>query len=223
LFIFNGKNQVQVLSGDGAVTTDLATPPVDWAASFPTCGANHEGRVWGAGNSNDPHRVYYSNPADHEDYTTAAVAGSISVYPGEGTQIVSMISFKGLLIVFKKPMGIYFIDTTSPTIGDWSARRLSRDVGAACPGCVCQIPDDILFVTPGGEFQLISEVKEFGDISVKSFSTVLQLTDFFHTNLNFSAIHRTQSVYYDDQQEAHFFMPATGSTVNNLRCVFDWK
>ena len=70
LFIFTGKNAVQMLDGDGATTAAIATPPADWsAANQPTCGANHEGRIWGAGNANDPHRVYYSTQTNHADFT----------------------------------------------------------------------------------------------------------------------------------------------------------
>jgi len=54
LFIFTGRNQVQVLAADGAATSNLATPPADWTgANQPRFGLVHEGRMWGGGNVNE--------------------------------------------------------------------------------------------------------------------------------------------------------------------------
>ena len=90
LFIFLGAlNQVQVLSGDGVTIADLATPPVDWAASFPVTGVLQGPRLIGAGNANDPHRVYYSTATSMEDFT-AAGSGTIAVFPGEGQGIAEV-------------------------------------------------------------------------------------------------------------------------------------
>ncbi|MFQ5459389.1 MAG: hypothetical protein ACE5EL_01205, partial [Anaerolineae bacterium] len=98
LFHFNGNDVVQVLSADGVATTDLTTPPTDWSGgNQPRSGTIHKNRLWGWGNANDPHRVYYSLAADHEDFTTSD-AGSISVYPGEGQYIIAGISFRGYIL-----------------------------------------------------------------------------------------------------------------------------
>lgn len=111
LFIFTGTDQVQVLSGDGATTSNIgANRPADWATLFPICGANHNARLWGAGNSSDPHRLYYSLATDHEDFTSAG-AGTVAVFPGEGQKIVAIASFYGILLVWKFPRGLYLVDS----------------------------------------------------------------------------------------------------------------
>src|SRR4030095_6101786 len=49
LFVFTGRNPVQVLEADGATTADVATPPTDWAGVNQTpAGAPHAARGWRA-------------------------------------------------------------------------------------------------------------------------------------------------------------------------------
>ena len=89
LFIFTGNNQVQVLAGDAAVTAAISAPPPDWTLpNFPLTGCLHVGRLWGAGNPNDPHRVYASLNSNHEDFTTTPL--SFSIFPGEGEGIAAI-------------------------------------------------------------------------------------------------------------------------------------
>ncbi len=222
LFIFTGNNAVQVLSADGVVTTALATPPADWAGTNqPKTGCIHNGRLMGAGNANDPHRVYASLATNHEDFTGTPL--SYSVFPGEGEGIAFIVSFKGLLVVFKSPNGIYAIDTTDPSTANHTISRISKEIGIAGPGGGCVIDDDILFLEKGGEFNLISAVQEFGNLGTQSLSDVLEMTDFIHENFNKEALNKTMSVFYADKREAHFYVTGTGATHLNLRVVFDWK
>lgn len=68
LFIFTGNNKVQVLSGDGTSTTNIAGPAVDWNSGQPSCGCLHDNRLWASGGSSDPFRLYYSRFGNHEDF-----------------------------------------------------------------------------------------------------------------------------------------------------------
>ena len=99
LFLFTDTNQVKVLSGDGVTMTNISSPPADWTNVRPVCGCIHENRLWGGAG----HFVYFSNPANHEDFNTALVSGIQAVFPGVGDEIVHIESFKGMLLVFKKP------------------------------------------------------------------------------------------------------------------------
>lgn len=220
LFIFTGLNQVQVLSGDGATTAAIATPPADWAGSFPSFGFNHEGRVWGAGNPNDPHRVYYSTAGNHEDMTGAG-SGSISVYPGEGERLIAGMSFKGLIVLWKYPLGIYIIDTSDPTISNWKVRRLSRAVGGGSAQCFCEIDNDVLFSDSTLNFHLLSAVQEFGDAAASNLSRKDNIYAFIQDNFNLGKVSNIRAVYYGAKREAHFALAGTGSSVNNRRFVFD--
>jgi hypothetical protein len=223
LFCFNGVDVVQVLSGDGATTADLTTPPTDWSgANQPTCGANHEDRIWGAGNANDPHRVYYSDTTDHEDFT-GGVSGQVPVYPGEGEKIVAIQSFKGLLIVWKYPKGVYYIDTTDPTVANWKVKRLGTSTSGISALSTLITDDDIVFIDSNGQFQFLSTVQEFGDVSNRNLSKIADLNVWMRDNINFSRLDKCQAVWYPKKREARFALTKSGSTVNDIQVIIDFN
>lgn len=223
LFIFTGENQVQVLSGNGATTSDLATPPTDWSASnFPTFGVVHNGKLWGGGNPNDPHRLYYSVSTNHEDFTGAG-SGSISVYPGVGRKLVGAVSFKGLLIVWKYPKGVYIIDTSDPTAANWTVEKVSDAVGAVGPGVIVPIENDILFMSPDGQIHRLSAVVSQGSFGSVNLSTEPHMDDFALNNFSFSTLQRSKGIFYPLRQEAQFAIPGMSSSVLNVRIVLDFS
>lgn len=223
LFIFTGKNVVQVLSADGATTANITTPPADWsAANQPVSGAIHEARLWGWGNLNDAYRVYYSTIGNHEDFTGAG-SGSISVYPGEGEKLVAGISYKGGLILWKFPVGLYFIDTTDPTIANWKVSRITQSIGAASPLAVIVTDDDALYLDKDLNFQLLSATTEFGDVASRNLSTIAAMNEFVRTNLNFARAPYVRGIYYSAKREAHFAVAKTAATTNTGRLVVDFN
>lgn len=224
LFIFTGQEQVQVLSADGATTADIAagTRPADWAASFPVWGANHENRMWGGGNSNSPHRAYFSVSTDFEDFT-AAGSGSLNVFPGEGQRLVAGCSFKGLLVLWKFPRGIYIVDTSNSDVTLWRVTRISSTIGGAGPRCFCVVEDDILFMDATGAFHLLSAVQEFGSVSSQAISRRVYFDEWMRRNVNLSRLGNVRAVYYSARREAHFAISGTGSNVNNRRVIWDFN
>lgn len=221
LFLFTGKNAVQVLSADGATTSNIATPPADWSGvNQPSFGMIHEGRLWGGGNANDPHRLYYSTTGNHEDLTGSG-AGSLSIYPGEGERLVGGLSFNGAIILWKYPLGVYFVDTSDPTSANWKARRLSSAIGGASPHGFTQIDRDVMFIDPTGNIHLLSAVQEFGDAAASSLSQRFDIYSFIQNNINLARLPYARAVYYGAKREVHFALAATGSTTNNFRFVVD--
>lgn len=217
LFIFTGANQLKVLSGDGIAVTNVSKPSADWAGTFPVCGTLHDNRLWGA----MQHRVYFSQFSDHEDFQDSTNAGSLAIYPGEGESIVSIMSFKGQLLVFKYPSGIYVVNTTDPTIVNWTVTRLSKVLGAAGSGVVINIDDDVLFCDPGGVFHLISATQEQGDYGLDSASKAAQMDSFIRDNLSLVRLRNAQAVFYSAKREVHFGLSQTGAGPNNSRLVVD--
>lgn len=222
LFIFTGLNQVRVLSGDGVVATALATPPADWAANFPTFGLLHtsSGRLVGGGNPNDPHRLYYSTATSHEDFTGAG-SGSLAVFPGEGERLVGAISFKGVVVAWKYPSGVYVIDTRDADSAKWTINRLTVGTGGVSPFGACITDNDVVFLDAASNFQLLSSVNEFGDLMSNNISRVTNVYSFVQDNFNLGQLQRTRAVYYAAKREVHFAMPGLGSSVNNVRFVLD--
>lgn len=218
LFIFTPNNQVQVLSGDGATTANIATPPADWSSVFPVTGCLHQGRLIGAGNSNDPHRVYYTGTSNHEDFSAG---GSITCYPGEGEGIVKVMSFKGLILLFKFPYGIFYIDARDANPANWRVDKLNAVLGAAGPGCPVQLEDDVLFLDPQGNLHFISSTTEYGNLNLRSLTTEANFQAYVKDNFALAGMPRARGVLYPRKREVHFAVTGTGSTVNNLRMVVD--
>lgn len=218
LFMFTGANTVKVIRGDGAVMSSITSPPADWAGSFPITGVLHENRLWGALG----HRLYYSDPTDHENFTSVS-AGTIVVYPGEGDKIIALMSFKGQLLVFKYPKGVYVLNTTDPTLANWKTFPISKTVGAAGPLSVANMEDDVLWVDPGGIFHLLSAVREYGDFGFQAASAPARMDSFLRENANLARLPNTQCVVYEAKREVHFAVSKAGSTVNNARLVIDFN
>lgn len=226
LFIFTGVNPVQVLSADGATTSALSAPPADWSgANQPSFGLIHEGRLWAGGNSNDPHRLYYSDSSgtvDHEEFVTSD-AGSFAIYPGEGERLVGAVSFRGGIVCFKHPRGIYFVDTTDPTLANWKVSRITNGVGAHWTGLIAHTYNDIAFVDETGEIRLISATDAFGDVSTDSISDIHYMSEFIRDNLNLSQAKQWRLQWYPTKRELHMACTRSGSTTNDARLVVDFN
>ena len=221
LFCLTGTNAIQVLSADGASTADLSTPPADWSGSNqPSCGAIHEGRFVGAGNLNDPHRVYFSLATDHEDFTSTAL--SISVYPGEGQKIVSIASIKGFLIVWKFPRGIYAIDSSNSDTSKWRAFRLTGKIGGVSPLGFAFIEDDLIFMDPGGNIHRLSAVEATGSFRTSAITDKENIAELLRTEVNLAQLSNTQAIFYAAKREAHFTLASSG-TVFDRRLVVDFN
>lgn len=224
LFIFTGRNVVQVLSADGATTSNISTPPSDWSGSNqPTTGLNHEDRLWGCGNANDPHRLYYSLTTNHEDFTTSD-AGSIVVYPGEGERIVGAISYLGYIICWKFPKGIYVVDTTSPTIANWKVSRITGELGGVSVQGQKTVDDgSIVFLDSSGLFYRIVPTDTLQNISIENLSEIRNMGPFLRENVNLGRLDRAQSVFYPALKEYYTVVPALNSTTQDRRITIDFN
>ena len=224
LFLFSDTNMPQVLIANLPTMADIANPAADWSIFKPVCGCIHNNRMWaGAG-----HFAYYSDPSDHENFTTGGptVTGQIAVYPGVGDQIVHLESFKGMLLVIKKPYGIFLVDTSNPDITQWVVGKVSEKVGAAGPGCVVPTDNDVLVMDPAGSINQISAVTQelpIGTFAASSITFAATMDPFIRDNFNFAKLHTVQSVYYPIKREVHFCVPRTGSNLPNARFVVDYN
>lgn len=220
LFLTTGIDPVQVLSGNGSSTTNLATPPADWAgAQQPVTLANHDGRMWGGMG----HRVYYSNPNNHEDFTHVSLAGSLAIGAGHGERIVQIMSYKGLLLVWKYPTGIFYVDTSDADITNWTIKRLSTTIGGVSPMGAVQVSDDVMFMDQAGNIQLLSGIQEFGAIGLKNLSQASWFGPFMRENVNLAYLSRIQAVFYAHKLEAHIAIAGTGQNYNNRKLVIDFN
>lgn len=220
LFMFSDSEQVQVVEGDADVMSPISTPALDWASSFPVFGVQHDQRMWAGGNGNNPHRLYYTPSDAHDDFTGAG-SGSVSVYPGQGEAIVGAISFRGLLLVFKRPHGIYVVDTADPDDNNWKIQKLNDAVGVAGPRAFTQISNDIILLDQGGNFHLMTGVQDFGDINASNIGLLAEMPSFMRREVSLSNIRMAVMDWYAGKSKAWAMVPLIGATDNNLRIVID--
>lgn len=221
LFCFSETNQVRAVDGDGAVMTALTTPPADWAGAgnFPIFGILHEGRLWGGGNASDPHRLYYSRLSDHQDFSVPG--GTLSVFPGEGERIVAGVSFKGLLVIFKYPRGVYMINTGDPSPAGWRVDRLTGAVGAVNQQSVITIANDTMYLDAAGNVHLMSATNAFGSVETSNVTQAAEMSQFVRDNVAITSIKRAAGIWYGAKQQAIFALPGLGGTDNNIQLVID--
>lgn len=224
LFLFTGGSPVQVLAGDGASMTALALPAADWTGSNqPLCGAVHANRLWAAGNLSDPHRVYYSQVTNHEDFADTTNAGSLTVFPGEGDRITGLFSYRGVLIVGKAPRGIYVIDTTGIQPTSFGVDRLSRAIGLATGNAMTQVDNDVLLLDTAANVQALSAVQALGDLTTITFGQEAALSNYLTGKLNSAQCQWARMIYYGLKREVHVAVPLTGETTNTGRLVVDYN
>lgn len=223
LFIIDGVNSALCVTGTGTTANALSAPPTDWTSgNQPVTGCIHNNRLWMAVD----HRVYYSTAANHEDFTDGTNAGSIQIYPGEGERIVQIMSFKGLLIVWKYPIGIYTVDTTSSSYTSWRVERVSNAIGGIGPYGAVQTDgiegnDDIAFIDAGCNVQMLSGIQEYGSVGGKNLSQVHDLGPYFRDNVNLFRLFYCQSMAYPAKREVFWGLSSTDSETNDVRLVMD--
>lgn len=219
LYIVTGLDAPQVYTG-GATTSAIPTPSPDWSGSNqPSWVAAHRERMAMGGNANFPHNVYLSVPGEHGNYT-GPLSAVQRIYPGSGQKIVTGVSWRDRLYLFKYPRGVYFLNDLDPNIANWSVAEITRAFGVAGPGCVNPIEDDLVILGSDGFFYALSQIRTLGQIAVPPLST-LETNQFIKEELNLAQLALVQSVWYGHKRKAIFVVPATGSTVNNRRIDID--
>lgn len=218
LFMFSGSNQVHVVAGTAGTMAPISDPAADWASSFPTFGVQHDLRLWAGGNASDPHRLYYTTVADHEDF---AGGGTLSIFPGEGEKIVGALSFRGVLIVFKYPKGIYVVDTSDAAPANWSVDRYSTAVGSLSQHTIVSIENDAWFMDRVGNVHSLRATNIRGDINTSIVSGQAELDQFFRTDVNLTELQRAVGAWYQARRQIIFTLPLGTDLDNSLRLIAD--
>lgn len=221
LFVAWSPNPPLVIEGDADTARPITDAPTEWTGAGPTQFVNHEGRIWAIGMGADPHRLYYSSTTNHENFTGPGGGGNILVFAGEGDRIVAGISFKGMLIVWKNPGGIYAVDTANIDPLHWRVTRISAFIGARGPGCVTMLDTDVIFIDHAANVQLLSGITEYGQIGNANLTRAYDLggrlrREILPAQLPFSTVQFSPA-----RREVHITMLQRGPITQWQRLVID--
>lgn len=226
LFIYTGSNQVQVLSADGATTTNLATPSADWTGSNqPSFAFLFRNSIMSGGNANAPHRLYASQVTNHENYTGAGTF-QLNVYPGEAQRLVGGISSISRGFLWKYPMGVYWVNDADASSANWFVQPATRQFGSAdSPHAITQVDQGtVAFITAAGDIVLMQETSgSLSGVEFVNLSKALNLRQFIRANFNLGRLDRAQLKWYEDKKELHVLVARAGSTNEDSQLVIDFN
>ena len=215
-------NSVRVLAADGVTMSAIASPPADWnGTNQPAWLCQHRGYLWGGGNVNDPRRAYRSLLQDHENFGGggAGPGYQIPILMGDYERQVAAMSYKGFLLIWCYPRGVFAIDTRSDQEVQWAPFEVGQ-AGAAGPWNVIRLEDDVLWVSPQGTFHLISQTDAAGSLRATDISAE-KLGAFFRDNVNLAQLATAQWIYYAHKGVASLACHGQGQTAKNRRLDFD--
>jgi hypothetical protein len=223
LFYFNGVNAPRVRTGGGGTMTALSLPPADWSGTNqPVFGIIHRNRLAACGNLNDPHRLYLSTLADHQDFQGAGTL-SFAVYPSLGDRLYSGVSLQGLLWLAKWPRGIFWLDDSDPDTANWEVQPLTDAIGAApTPYAMLRIDNDAMLLAADGTFHLLGAVAS-GVVRDSNLSELLHHAQWLRDNLNLGKLSNAVSVYYPHKKWAVWGLTSKNAQTNDLTVLFDFS
>lgn len=223
LFIFTGENPIQVISGTAIVRTDLSKPRSDWTGSnHPAFGLVFEDRLVALGPKNDAHRIFLSSPSDYEDFTPGGGGIQFSVFPGEGSALISACVYKGRLLLFKRPFGVYYLETNgSADTADWSIKKLSGSFGIASPNSCVSVGNDILVKNSTNSLTSMQAVETLGGIDQGDLLKRMRIKSFIRQRTSGTNIARTFSMNYEAKDQTFFTYQASDGVVPNRMLRID--
>jgi hypothetical protein len=219
LFLFTGTNQLKVLEGDGSSFADVDLPAADWSSpNYPTFGFTHRNRLWAFMKN----RAYASETSDHENFTGGTIL-TMSVYPGEGGDLIGGTVFKGRAFVFKQGGFVYFLDDTDVDSDNWAWRKVANNFGLASPHALIEIGNDMVGVNEAGSPTSYSAVEQLGEIESADLLRLLQIEEHFRNNSSLSGLEVLHAIYYEAKKQAFFTWRNSYRTTNNMLLHIDYN
>lgn len=121
----------------------------------------YKDRMYVAGNTSFPSRLYFSNLADPSLWTGADF---IDINPGDGQPITQIIVFNDAIVIFKTDSTYVFSFDSAPTLG--VVRRLSGTIGASKNFCAVLFESTLYVYHEGRIHELVNN--QFTTINLKT-------------------------------------------------------
>lgn len=205
-------NALDAVPGDA----DNATPPGDGAGKYLRA---HFGKLWMAGNTDFPFRLYYSTTFDGDDWTSLSPSngGSLDLeYDGDPEGITAIFPpFQGRLYVATRRR-IYEI--TGVSADDFQIRPITQGIGCVSHNSVVAIPNDILFCSDRG----IHSLKRL-QVSDQSEVTFLSrdIQTLWTSLLNRTVLNRIWGTYDETANLYILTCVGSGQQTNNTTLVYN--
>lgn len=210
-------NAIRVLSGDGASAAAIARGAPEWTGTTqPAWVAPAGGALWAGGLASFPTALYRSLPQDHEDFITRPY---VLFVDGRIERTTAALAYKGGLLVWGFPEGLWWVDLREANDGLWTVRQIGS-AGAAGALTAAPVENDVLYVDPTGGWHLVSLVGAEQTPRVSDL-TQRQLGRWFRDNINRGQLHLAQLVWDGTTQAAHLACADQGQTQKNRRVVLD--
>jgi len=231
LFCFTGKTPVgywdnvtyHVLGADPLVSK----PAVDWSGSNqPIAGGIHGQRLFAWGVQNAPHRLYGSQMANHGNFEqTGTFTANNAVYydinSGVGQRIYCAREYKGLLLILKYPVGVFWLDDSDINPIGWRTKTVTASIGCVnSPYALQQFDNGLLFMAPDGSFHVITATTQ-GGIDVIDITVKMNIYQWLLKNVNLQRLEQVVSSYNPTTKQILYALPAVGESENNLLLIFD--
>lgn len=216
LFFFTGSNPVQVLTADGTSFANLANPSADWSTGQPSFGIVYQDRMIALGSGNNRHSFYTSTADDHEKFDDLTDSFVFNVFPGEADGLIGAIVYRGVLMLFKRPYGVYIVDgTQDPSPANWTVQRYSDAFGISSPHGLTQVLGDLFGGNNTGTVTSLQTTNAFGDFTAGDVLTNAQVENYFRQNLNPAGIPFQNAIYYPEKKVAMFTARGLGSSLQD--------
>lgn len=222
-FIFTGNSQIQVISGDASVRTNITSPSADWDAAtdvegYPRGGAIHRSRLWVFLN----HRIYASDPDDHENFVSNGI--QFPIYPGEGERIVTVIVYKQRLFVMKYPFGLYVLNDADSSTSNWYFQKLSDEVGASGPDAHIHAMDDFLVSNSTGTVTSMTATQNLeGIVESADIFSILKVENYIRQVISPQGLLERRAIFYGEKKIAYFAARSNGGLTNNRIMKVDFS
>lgn len=222
LFIMTGNDAVQVISGDGITRHNITLPAADWSLkNQPYFGIVFLNRVWAFGNQNFPHLMYASNVTNHEDFSTFGSTLQVNVFPGDSERLITGNVFKQRLMVFKRPFGGYFIDTSDPTAP--IPEKLLDSFGASSQACSIQVIDDLWVGNTTGTISSLAATNALGGLQQDDVVKNMKCFRYLSENTNPLSGSDQRALWYEAKKMALFSYHSPSGTFPNRIFTIDFQ
>lgn len=221
IFIYNGKDPVQVIAGDNTTRANIATPAADWTTNRqPIMGIVYRGAHWAWGS--DPHRMYKSDELDHEKFV-GGDAQQYNVFPGDGEAILDAVVFRSRLFVVKKPFGLYYLNDQDTDSTNWYFVKLLSNFGVAGPKCIVPALDDVLVANQSNSMTTVAAAFQLGDVATADLFGKLKNKIFADNEVTLGTVSLTQGIWYAQKLQAIFTYRSVAGIQNDRLCVVDYR